>query len=173
MEASKTRNQISFRRPRSVALGVPLVGEYSYQSPTSYYYSQAPALAPGPAPAPIPQAVRTQSLPPIKLFSDYQAPASQNSSRVPSPMIPGTEYSLGCDTCLNVLSEYCDAIKQSASSSRKRVFVVEVQGGNCGYVASYIGLISGAVAVYRPEHGICLKDISSDLKLLDSCFAGE
>lgn len=76
------------QRPRSVALGVPLVGEYSYQSPTSYYYSQAPALAPGPAPAPIPQAVRTQSLPPIKLFSDYQAPASQNSSRVPSPMIP-------------------------------------------------------------------------------------
>lgn len=87
--------------------------------------------------------------------------------------VPGTEYSLGCDTCLNVLSEYCDAIKQSASSSRKRVFVVEVQGGNCGYVASYIGLISGAVAVYRPEHGICLKDISSDLKLLDSCFAGD
>lgn len=72
-----------------------------------------------------------------------------------------------------MLSEYCDAIKQSASSSRKRVFVVEVQGGNCGYVASYIGLISGAVAVYRPEHGICLKDISSDLKLLDSCFAGD
>lgn len=77
------------QRPRSVALGVPLVGEYSYQSPASYYYySQAPALAPGPAPAPIPQAVRTQSLPPIKLFSDCQPPASQNSSRVPSPMMP-------------------------------------------------------------------------------------
>ncbi len=76
------------QRPRSLALGVPLVGEYSYQSPASYYYSQAPALAPGPAPASISQAVRTQSLPPIKSFSDYQAPASQNSSRVPSPMIP-------------------------------------------------------------------------------------
>lgn len=87
--------------------------------------------------------------------------------------VPGTEYSLGCDTCLNVLSKYCDAIKQSASSSRKRVFVVEVQGGNCGYVASYIGLISGAVAVYRPEEGIALKDISSDLKLLKTCFAGD
>jgi 6-phosphofructokinase 1 len=37
--------------------------------------------------------------------------------------VPGTEYSLGSDTCLNALIDYCDAIKQSASASRRRVFV--------------------------------------------------
>ena len=41
--------------------------------------------------------------------------------------VPGTEYSLGTDTCLNSVIEYCDSIKQSASATRRRVFVVEVQ----------------------------------------------
>jgi hypothetical protein len=36
----------------------------------------------------------------------------------------------------------CDAIKQSASASRNRVFVVETQGGMCGYIATL-----GALAV--------------------------
>src|SRR6266498_1033325 len=42
--------------------------------------------------------------------------------------VPGTEYSLGSDTCLNALIRYCDDIRQSASSSRRRVFIVETQG---------------------------------------------
>jgi 6-phosphofructokinase len=46
--------------------------------------------------------------------------------------VPGTEYSVGSDTALNVIVEACDRIKLSANASRKRVFVVEVQGGNCG-----------------------------------------
>ena len=41
--------------------------------------------------------------------------------------VPGTDFSLGSDTCLNSLIEYCDTIKQSASASRRRVFVVETQ----------------------------------------------
>lgn len=48
--------------------------------------------------------------------------------------VPGTEYSVGSDTALNVIVESCDRIKLSANASRNRVFVVEVQGGNCGYV---------------------------------------
>lgn len=56
--------------------------------------------------------------------------------------VPMTEFSLGCDTSLNALVNACDAIKQSASASRNRVFVVETQGGNCGYIATM-----GALAV--------------------------
>ena len=41
--------------------------------------------------------------------------------------VPGTDFSLGSDTCLNSLIEYCDTIKQSASASRRRVFIVETQ----------------------------------------------
>ena len=56
--------------------------------------------------------------------------------------VPVTEHSLGSDTSLNALVDACDAIKQSASASRNRVFVVETQGGKCGYIATM-----GALAV--------------------------
>jgi 6-phosphofructokinase len=46
--------------------------------------------------------------------------------------VPGTDFSIGSDTALNVIVDACDRIKISANASKKRVFVVEVQGGNCG-----------------------------------------
>jgi len=87
--------------------------------------------------------------------------------------VPGTEYSLGSDTCLNQLVNYCDAVKQSASATRRRVFVVEVQGGNTGYVASYAGLVTGAMAVYTPELKITLKSIREDIELLFNVFKND
>ncbi len=54
--------------------------------------------------------------------------------------VPLTEFSVGSDTSLNALVDACDAIKQSASASRNRVFVVETQGGKCGYIATMGGL---------------------------------
>lgn len=85
--------------------------------------------------------------------------------------VPGTEYSIGSDTCLNALIDYCDAIKQSAAASRRRVFVVETQGGASGYVATIAGLSIGAVAVYTPEEGIHLNMLASDIKHLKEQFA--
>lgn len=84
--------------------------------------------------------------------------------------VPGTEYSLGTDTCLNALVTYCDVVKQSASSTRRRVFVVEVQGGNSGYVAAYAGLVTGAHVVYTPEEGISFKQLGSDIEYLKDQF---
>mmetsp|Transcript_1233 Transcript_1233/g.1248 ORF Transcript_1233/g.1248 Transcript_1233/m.1248 type:complete len:994 (+) Transcript_1233:159-3140(+) len=84
--------------------------------------------------------------------------------------VPGTEYSLGGDTCMNQLVKYCDAVKQSASSSRRRVFVVEVQGGHSGFVASYCGLITGSLATYTPESKMDLKTIQEDIDLLYEVF---
>ncbi|ODV95090.1 hypothetical protein PACTADRAFT_50914 [Pachysolen tannophilus NRRL Y-2460] len=85
--------------------------------------------------------------------------------------VPGTQYSLGSDTCLNQLVKYCDEVKQSASASRRRVFVVEVQGGNSGYVASYTGLVTGALTVYTPEKKTSLRSIQEDIELLRDNFA--
>ncbi|KAH9972775.1 6-phosphofructokinase [Lactifluus volemus] len=65
--------------------------------------------------------------------------------------VPMTELSLGSDTSLNALVSACDSIKQSASASRNRVFVVETQGGMCGYIATMGALAVGAVIVYTPE----------------------
>lgn len=84
--------------------------------------------------------------------------------------VPGTEYSLGSDTCLNELVNYCDKIKQSASATRRRVFVIETQGGRSGYIATLAGLSVGASAVYIPEEGISLEMLNTDVKHLKEVF---
>ncbi|KAI9844260.1 MAG: hypothetical protein M1837_005670 [Sclerophora amabilis] len=85
--------------------------------------------------------------------------------------VPGTEFSIGSDTCLNALIEYCDAIRQSASASRRRVFVVETQGGRSGYIATLAGLSIGATCVYTPEEGIDLKMLVRDIDFLRDSFS--
>ncbi|RYP45903.1 hypothetical protein DL768_007807 [Monosporascus sp. mg162] len=84
--------------------------------------------------------------------------------------VPGTEYSLGSDTCLNELVAYCDKIKQSASATRRRVFVIETQGGRSGYVAVLAGLGVGATAVYTPEEGVSLEMLAADVRHLKEVF---
>jgi 6-phosphofructokinase 1 len=85
--------------------------------------------------------------------------------------VPGTEYSLGSDTCLNALVMYCDTCRQSASSSRRRVFVIETQGGESGYIATVAGLAVGALAVYTPEQGVNIKLLDRDIDHLRDTFA--
>lgn len=53
--------------------------------------------------------------------------------------VPGTEFSLGCDTALNEITEICDRIRQSAQGTKRRVFVIETMGGYCGYLATLAG----------------------------------
>jgi len=111
----------------------------------------------------------------------YRARQSYPVFRIPmtclpatiSNNVPGTEFSIGSDTCLNALIEYCDAIKQSASASRRRVFVVECQGGRSGYVATMAGLSVGALAVYTPEDGIDIATLQSDIEHLRESFAND
>ncbi|KAF9947221.1 6-phosphofructokinase, alpha subunit [Modicella reniformis] len=85
--------------------------------------------------------------------------------------VPGTEYSLGADTSLNAIMQSCDAIKQSATASRKRVFVVEVHGGKSGFLAVMSGLAVGATSVYIPEEGINLARLQKDVSHLCSRYA--
>ncbi|KAI1825015.1 6-phosphofructokinase [Xylaria intraflava] len=87
--------------------------------------------------------------------------------------VPGSEYSLGSDTCLNELVAYCDKIKQSASATRRRVFVIETQGGRSGYIALLAGLSVGASAVYIPEEGISLQMLTADVMHLKEVFAND
>jgi 6-phosphofructokinase 1 len=65
--------------------------------------------------------------------------------------VPVTEYSIGSDTSLNALVDACDAIKQSASASRDRVFVVETQGGKCGYIATMGALAVSLLSMIYPK----------------------
>ncbi|KAK5441428.1 6-phosphofructokinase, alpha subunit, partial [Exophiala xenobiotica] len=87
--------------------------------------------------------------------------------------VPGTKYSLGSDTCLNTLVGFCDAIRQSASASRRRLFVVETQGGYSGYLATIAGLAVGALAVYTPEDGIDLHTLTRDIDFIRKSFQND
>ena len=83
--------------------------------------------------------------------------------------LPGSELSIGADTALNNISEAVDKIKDSAIAQR-RVFVVEVMGRKCGYLALMSGLATGAERVYINEEGITLKDLERDVESLKQSF---
>lgn len=51
--------------------------------------------------------------------------------------VPGTEFSLGCDTGLNEITEICDRIRQSAQGTKRRVFVIETMGGEIFRIKFY------------------------------------
>ncbi|KAI8381558.1 6-phosphofructokinase [Radiomyces spectabilis] len=84
--------------------------------------------------------------------------------------VPGTDYSLGSDTSLNAITDACDSILQSARSSRRRVFVVEVQGGRSGYLAVEAGIATGANTIYIPEEGLSLARLQSDVRHLMALY---
>lgn len=84
--------------------------------------------------------------------------------------VPGTEYSIGSDTALNVIVQSCDYIRQSASSSRQRVFVVDVQGGYCGYLSVMAGLAVAASRSYIHEEGLSLESLRRDIEHLRGRF---
>ncbi|KAF3480950.1 phosphofructokinase subunit [Arthroderma uncinatum] len=105
-----------------------------------------------------------------KDYDSFKIPIVQLPATI-SNNVPGTEYSLGSDTCLNTLMNFCDVIRQSASSSRRRVFVIETQGGRSGYIATMAGLSVGAYAVYIPEEGISIKMLANDIENLRRSFA--
>lgn len=85
--------------------------------------------------------------------------------------VPGTEFSLGCDTGLNEITEICDRIRQSAQGTKRRVFVIETMGGYCGYLATLSGLAGGADAAYIYEEKFSIKDLQQDVYHMASKMA--
>uniref|UniRef100_A0A8C0RB24 ATP-dependent 6-phosphofructokinase n=1 Tax=Canis lupus familiaris TaxID=9615 RepID=A0A8C0RB24_CANLF len=83
-----------------------------------------------------------------------------------SNSVPGTELSLGCDTSLNAVMETCDRIKQSASGTKRRVFIIETMGGYCGYLANMGALAAGADAAYIFEEPFDIRDLQSNVEHL-------
>lgn len=67
--------------------------------------------------------------------------------------MPGVEHSIGCDTALNTIVQAIDKIKNSADSAR-RLFIVEVMGRYCGFLAMMSGMATGAEYIYMHEVGI-------------------
>uniref|UniRef100_A0A8D0Q3A3 Phosphofructokinase domain-containing protein n=1 Tax=Sus scrofa TaxID=9823 RepID=A0A8D0Q3A3_PIG len=73
--------------------------------------------------------------------------------------VPGSDFSIGADTALNTITDTCDRIKQSASGTKRRVFIIETMGGFCGYLANMGALAAGADAAYIFEEPFDIRDL--------------
>uniref|UniRef100_A0A8C9UX93 ATP-dependent 6-phosphofructokinase n=1 Tax=Spermophilus dauricus TaxID=99837 RepID=A0A8C9UX93_SPEDA len=80
--------------------------------------------------------------------------------------VPGSDFSIGSDTALNTITDTCDRIKQSASGTKRRVFIIETMGGYCGYLANMGGLAAGADAAYIFEEPFDIRDLQSNVEHL-------
>lgn len=77
--------------------------------------------------------------------------------------IPLTDYTIGFDTTLNVVTDAIGNLRDTMSS-HERVSVIEVMGRNCGDIAIHAGIASGVDAILVPELPWDLKNISRSLK---------
>ncbi|XP_051796275.1 ATP-dependent 6-phosphofructokinase, platelet type-like isoform X3 [Acanthochromis polyacanthus] len=108
------------------------------------------------------------------LLQLYEARATYEEFCIPMCMlpatisnnVPGTDLSIGADTALNAIVETCDRIKQSASGTKRRVFIIETMGGYCGYLASVGGLAAGADAAYIFEEPFDIRDLQANVEHL-------
>ncbi|XP_011487038.2 ATP-dependent 6-phosphofructokinase, platelet type isoform X4 [Oryzias latipes] len=80
--------------------------------------------------------------------------------------VPGSDLSIGADTALNAITDTCDRIKQSASGTKRRVFIIETMGGYCGYLATVGGLAAGADAAYIYEEPFDIRDLQANVEHL-------
>lgn len=75
----------------------------------------------------------------------------------------GAEITIGVDTALNVALEAIDRLRVTASSHH-RVFIVEVMGRDCGYLALMAGIAGGAEAVVIPEAETDPEELAAELR---------
>lgn len=72
---------------------------------------------------------------------------------------------IGVDTAVNTIVDACDRISDTAAAHR-RVFIVEVMGRHCGYLAMRAGLAAEADAILYAEKQIPEDDLVEKLRAL-------
>lgn len=73
--------------------------------------------------------------------------------------LPETDYSLGFETALNVITEEVDRLRTTAGSHR-RIFVVETMGRHTGWLALEGGEASGAFIILIPEYDFSIERVN-------------
>jgi len=76
--------------------------------------------------------------------------------------INGTEATIGADTAVNTALDAIDKIRDTATSM-ERIFVVEVMGKDCGFIALQVALAGGAEDALIPERKFNFKDMCADI----------
>jgi len=76
--------------------------------------------------------------------------------------INGVDLSIGADTAVNVALDALDKIRDTATSL-ERIFVVEVMGRGCGYIAMQVALSGGCEEVLLPEKEFSMTSVSGEI----------
>jgi len=76
--------------------------------------------------------------------------------------INGVDISIGADTAVNVALDALDKIRDT-SISLERIFVVEVMGRDCGYIALRVALAGGCEEVILPEQDFSIDKICEEI----------
>lgn len=73
--------------------------------------------------------------------------------------LPETEYTLGYETALNIITEEVDRLRTTAGS-HKRIFVVETMGRTAGWLALEGGEACGAYIILIPEYDFSIDRVN-------------
>jgi 6-phosphofructokinase 1 len=75
----------------------------------------------------------------------------------------GSDITIGATTAVDVALESVDRLRVTASS-HGRVFLVEVMGRDCGYLATAVGIASGAEVIVTPEAPLAPEAVASAIR---------
>lgn len=76
--------------------------------------------------------------------------------------LAGTDRTIGSDTAVETALSAIDKIKDTVNSM-ERIFVVEVMGRNCGYIALKVALAGGAEQVLVPEVEFDISELCQEI----------
>ena len=76
--------------------------------------------------------------------------------------VSGIDYTIGADTAINTALWAIDNIRDTATSM-ERIFVVEVMGRDCGFIALAVALAGGCEGVFIPEKPFDLEEACHDI----------
>ena len=77
--------------------------------------------------------------------------------------VPGVGNAIGADTAINVALDALDKIRDTATSL-ERIFVVEVMGRKCGWIAMQVALAGGCEEVLLPEKDVPFDALCQEIK---------
>ncbi len=78
--------------------------------------------------------------------------------------ISHTDFTVGFDTAVNIVTEAIDRIHTTAES-HNRVMVVEVMGRHSGWIAVHAGIAGGADLILMPEHNMSIEEVVKTIKM--------
>ncbi|XP_065203903.1 ATP-dependent 6-phosphofructokinase-like [Planococcus citri] len=78
--------------------------------------------------------------------------------------VPGSDFSVGADTAVNIIMKACDLFRQSALGTKRRVFIVETMGGKCGYLATAAGIASGVDSSWIFEEPYNIQHLTTEVE---------